>query len=239
MNVRLRKVGQHSIGVLISTDGDHLLRFQTVYGFKLGALAVTAVLGFASFGHAAFAQAGAAYRDATASTESRVADLLKRMTLEEKVAQLEGVYSLPFMAKAPGVFDGANIDTQQAEKVLGSGIRTYAFLGDFAGEAGTPQEAVQRRNLLQKWVLENTRLGIPVLFHGEALHGAVFRGATTFPEVVKLGSTWDPQLIREMFGVVAEESRAIGNAIVLAPSSILAAILGTDAMRRCIRRILT
>ncbi len=168
-------------------------------------------------GASAIAQSSPAYKDPSASTSSRIADLLKRMTIEEKVAQLEGASSLPSFVPVPGVFDGAQINATIAKSTLGNGIGTYAFVGDFAGEAGTPQEGARKRNLLQKWVLENTRLGIPVLFHGEALHGGVFRGATTFPEVVGLGSTWDPPLIHEMFDVVAKESRAFGNALVLAP----------------------
>lgn len=168
-------------------------------------------------GSLAFAQSPPTYRNPGMPTDSRIADLLQRMTIEEKVAQLEGASSLPSFVPVPGIFDGAQINSTIAKSTLGNGIGTYAFVGDFAGEAGTPQEGARKRNLLQKWVLENTRLGIPVLFHGEALHGGVFRGATTFPEVVGLGSTWDPPLIHEMFGVVAQESRAIGNAMVLAP----------------------
>lgn len=65
--------------------------------------------------------------------------------------------------------------------------------------------------------MKNTRLGIPIMFHGEALHGAVRKGATSFPQAIALGSTWDPDLLEKMFGVVAIETRAAGNALVLAP----------------------
>jgi beta-glucosidase len=66
-------------------------------------------------------------------------------------------------------------------------------------------------------VIKNTRLGIPVMFHGEALHGAVRPGATIFPEAVGLGATWDPGLLEKVFSVAGRESRAAGNAMVLAP----------------------
>ena len=60
-------------------------------------------------------------------------------------------------------------------------------------------------------------LAIPIMFHGEALHGALVKGATSFPEAVGLGSTWDPPLLEEMFSIVALEERALGNTLVLAP----------------------
>ena len=66
-------------------------------------------------------------------------------------------------------------------------------------------------------LLKNTRLGIPVMFHGEALHGAMVKGATSFPEAIGLGSTWDPALLEQMFSTVALEERALGNTLVLAP----------------------
>ncbi len=157
------------------------------------------------------------YKNPEAPVERRIADLLQRMTVEEKVAQLEGAASLPSFVPVPGILEGDGINAERAKAALGSGIGTYAFVGDFAGDSSSAQQTSHRRNLIQHWVIANTRLGIPVLFHGEALHGGVFRGATTFPEVVGLGSTWDPALIQRMFGVVAQESRAIGNALVLAP----------------------
>ena len=168
---------------------------------------------------AAIGQNTVIYKDAKAPIDSRVADLLNRMTVEEKVAQLEGASSLPAFIPAPGIFENGAVVPARAKAVLGAGMGTYAFVGDFAGDTKTATETAHRRNLVQHWVIENTRLGIPVLFHGEALHGGVFRGATTFPEVVGLGSTWDPALIQRMFGVVAQESRAIGNQMVLAPGT--------------------
>jgi beta-glucosidase len=106
-----------------------------------------------------------------------------------------------------------------AKKIAGNGLGTYAFLDEFTGTSspGGPRVAAQHRNVLQTWILKNTRLGIPILFHGEALHGAVTAGATSFPEAVGLGSTWDPELLERMFTTVGLEARAAGNALVLAP----------------------
>jgi beta-glucosidase len=104
-----------------------------------------------------------------------------------------------------------------AKQLFSNGIGTYAFIDDFLGGTATPHDGVLVRNLMQQWVIKNTRLGIPIMFHGEALHGAVRNGATSFPQAIALGSTWDPDLLREMFTAVGAEARASGNALVLAP----------------------
>jgi len=161
----------------------------------------------------------AGYRDASSPIDARVADLLGRMTLEEKVGQLEGFWVMD-TPERPGdrrfLVDGKVVQSKAA-KWLKSGIGTISFLSDFLGKSDAPQIMIARRNAVQQWLLENTRLGIPALFHGEALHGAMTSGATSFPQAIGLGSTWDPELIEEMFGVVAQESRSVGNALVLAP----------------------
>ncbi len=161
------------------------------------------------------------YKDPSARIPDRVRDLLGRMTTEEKVAQLEGGWDLPAIGtfKLPSIFDQNPLDDEKVRKVAGDGLGTYSFLGEFlaTGDPSTAKQGAQRRNLLQAWVLKNTRWGIPILFHGEALHGAVPWGGTSFPEAVGLGSTWDPELLEKMFTTVALESRAAGNALVLAP----------------------
>ncbi len=154
------------------------------------------------------------YKDEKAPVDARVKDLLGRMALEEKVAQLVSSMNVPGMV---GVLGPQGINAEAAKKTLGNGLGTMAFMGDFFGTAGTPRQAAIDRNHVQKWVLENTRLGIPILFHGEALHGAVNKGTTLFPAAIGLGSTWDPDLLVKLFTAAAAESRAIGNALVLAP----------------------
>ncbi len=160
------------------------------------------------------------YKDPNAAIPDRVRDLLARMTLEEKVAQLESqwVLSLLGSTKIPSIFEGDGLNEAKVRRFAANGLGTYAFGDEFNGAGpADPRFAARRRNLLQSWILKNTRLGIPILFHGEALHGAVLPGATTFPEAIGLGSTWDPELIETMFSTVALESRAAGNALVLAP----------------------
>jgi beta-glucosidase len=161
------------------------------------------------------------YKDTGAATTVRVRDLLGRMTVEEKVAQLESGWTLPSLSGMSGtsLFSKNGVNEAEAKKLAGSGLGTYAFLDEFTstGDARDPRMGAQRRNLLQAWVLKNTRLGIPIMFHGEALHGAVRPGATSFPEAVGLGSTWDPDLLQKVFTVAGRESRAAGNTMVLAP----------------------
>ena len=159
------------------------------------------------------------YQNPDAPVDARVRDLLSRMTLEEKVAQLESFTNKPVL---PGThletaIEGDHLNEVVLRKIFANGLGTYAFMDEFAGLSGDANSGAEHRNLLQQWVLKNTRLGIPILFHGEALHGAMVKGATSFPEAVGLGSTWDPALLEQMFSTVALEERALGNTLVLAP----------------------
>ncbi len=157
------------------------------------------------------------YKRAAAPVQDRVHDLLGRMTLEEKVAQLESEWTVPFGgASAAGLYKDGKVDEAIARRTLSNGIGTFVPIS-LSGKPETVVEGVAMRNAIQAWVVKNTRLGIPLFFHGEALHGAVVTGATSFPQANALGSTWDPDLLRQMFGVVAKEARAAGNAMVLAP----------------------
>ena len=72
-------------------------------------------------------------------------------------------------------------------------------------------------NAVQKWLVENTRLGIPAMFHEEALHGLVAPGGTHFPVPIGLASTWDPALVERVMSVAAREGRARGAQHVLSP----------------------
>lgn len=154
------------------------------------------------------------YKRADAPVAARVRDLMGRMTLEEKVAQLESMSE--FAPQAHTVLKAGRFNPDAAPKILHQGLGTFGYAEMFAVRRSTA-ETVARRNEMQAWVLENTRLGIPILFHGEALHGAVVPGATLFPQAIALGSTWDRALLKQMFGVAAKESRAAGNPLVLAP----------------------
>jgi len=176
-----------------------------------------------TLGLQAWSQEGnkAVYKDPNASIPDRVLDLLGKMTVEEKVAQLESGQALPEFAgiKLPSPFEGDHLNEAIVKRMAADGLGTFANLDEFIGTGGpaNPRAGAQKRNMLQTWVLKNTRLGIPIMFHGEALHGAVLPGATNYPAAVSLGSTWDPELLQKMFTQVALESRAAGNVLVLAP----------------------
>jgi beta-glucosidase len=160
------------------------------------------------------------YQNEKTPIPERVRDLLGRMTLEEKVLQLQSGVNMPALGPlaVDSLYNKDQLNEPMVKKTLGNGLGTYAFLDEFIGmSAGGPREEAARRNLLQAWVMKNTRLAIPIMFHGEALHGSAVKGATSFPQAVGLGSTWDPDLLKEMFTTVAMEARASGNVLVLAP----------------------
>jgi beta-glucosidase len=154
------------------------------------------------------------YRQATAPIDARVSDLLSRMTLEEKIAQLVAIWNRKRdIQDAQGRFDPA-----KAQAVIGAGIGQVARPSEIAGGGSRPaRDAALFVNAVQTWLLENTRLGIPAMFHEEALHGLVAPGGTHFPVPIGLASTWDPLLIERLMSVAALEARARGVHHVLSP----------------------
>jgi len=158
------------------------------------------------------------YRQAAAPVDARVADLLSRMTLEEKVAQLLGIWNRKReIQDAQGGFDPTN-----AKALIGFGIGEVARPSEVARPAGGPPVRRAREhavfvNAIQMWLLANTRLGIPAMFHEEALHGLTAPGGTHFPVPIGLASTWDPPLIERLMSVAALEARARGTQHVLSP----------------------
>jgi beta-glucosidase len=138
-----------------------------------------------------------------------VDDLLARMTLEEKVAQMLCIWN----AKRQITDAKGKFDPTQAPKWFRVGIGRIERPSDGHGA----RAQAEFTNAVQKWVKENTRLGIPVIFHDEALHGLQGSEATSFPQAIALASTWNPDLVERAFAAVAEEVRARGTQQVLAP----------------------
>ncbi|MFC1493923.1 glycoside hydrolase family 3 N-terminal domain-containing protein [Thermodesulfobacteriota bacterium] len=157
-----------------------------------------------------------AYKNPELPVEDRVADLLPRMTLEEKVAQLTSTMPmLGFSSDSETSFidrDG-NILPEGAKKFFKHGIGQISRPGMRRG----PGEMAEFTNTVQKWIIENTRLGIPVMFHEEALHGLATTKATSFPQAIALASTWNTELVNKVFTVAALETRSRGAQQVLSP----------------------
>src|SRR5579871_6388409 len=162
------------------------------------------------------AQGVPAYKNPKLPIEQRVADLLGRMTPEEKVAQLESVWENRGQHK-----DAKEMFTDEKGKFLPdqAAALIHNGLGEFSrpSENRGPRAMAEFTNTVQKWVLENTRLGIPVLFHDECLHGHVAPGGTSYPQAIALASSWDPGLLHEVFTATAAEARARGIQQCLAP----------------------
>jgi beta-glucosidase len=197
----------------------------------LGACAVVAaVAGISSVSHAKPASAvdRPLYKDPAQPVERRVEDLLSRMTLEEKAAQLQSVWEHKDRIQTP---DGT-FAPDKASAAFPNGIGQIArpsdrrgvivvangAAGAAAGSHGRDaRETADYINAAQHWAVERTRLGIPILMHEESLHGYVARGATSFPQAIGLASTWDPALLTRVFSVAAREMRARGANLALAP----------------------
>jgi beta-glucosidase len=166
---------------------------------------------------AAYAQQIAAYRNPNLPIEQRVADLLSRMTLEEKVAQLESAWENPQFHNDPTTMfidQQGNFLPDRAAVLLKDGIGEISR----PGEGGrSPRNMAEYTNTVQQWMKDHTRLGIPVLFHEECLHGHVALQATSYPQAIALASTWDPGLLQEVFAATAAEVRAAGAHRCLAP----------------------
>jgi beta-glucosidase len=167
------------------------------------------------------------YRDPSQPVDARVEDLLSRMTLEEKVAQMIGIWQ----NKAEIQDNEGNFSADAASENYPHGLGQISRPYDRQGvEAGTTaaganagarnrdgRETVDYINAAQRWAIEETRLGVPLLFHEESLHGYVAPNATSFPQSIALASTWDRDLIEDIFGVAAYEMRLRGVHTTLAP----------------------
>jgi len=143
--------------------------------------------------------------------EERVAALLKIMTLEEKAGQI-----VSFWLRDTSAFDAAgNFISSQDTALINRGIGSFSAW-KFRGEADNRWRA-RCINNFQKYLVEKTRLGIPAFIFNEALHGLMVPGATSFPQAIALGSTWDTTLVEQVFTVAALEGRARGTRQVLSP----------------------
>ena len=151
------------------------------------------------------------YKDPTLPIEQRVEDLLKRMTIEEKVYQMcalligegdeifqsSGNYSIDFIRKEFGTHGIGNVSCPTTDM-----------------EA---ERAVQTINEIQRVAVEETRLGIPVIVNDEALHGVKGNGATSYPQSIALSSSWNLELMGEIADAIGKETHSRGITQVLSP----------------------
>jgi len=157
------------------------------------------------------------YKNPNLAVEARVADLLGRMTLEEKARQLDMYFGCEDLldknknqtvdhhthAKPDAIFD-----PQFAEKSLGN-------LG--AGSIHDIYPRAKLSNCIQEWVIKSNRLGIPALFIEEGLHGYMDYDETVFPQSINLATTWNPELARRTGAAIAAQARANGVDMILGP----------------------
>ena len=155
------------------------------------------------------------YLNPAASIEKRVKDLLRRMTLEEKAAQMMCVWQQKAekLVDANGAFD---LQKAKANFRKGHGIGQVGRPSDAAGGRNARQTA-ELTNAIQKFFLENSRLGIPVIFHEECLHGHAAIDSTSFCQPIGLAATFDPEFVESLFTMTADEARVRGTHQALTP----------------------
>ena len=152
------------------------------------------------------------YKNPNLPVERRVEDLLSRMTLEEKFWQLFMVPGDLADGKEKyrhGIF-GLQMETKASSENASEQLMSY-------GASSTARMAAAKINATQRFFVEETRLGIPIVPFDEALHGLVRSGATSFPQSIALAATWNPVLISQVFQAVATETRTRGVRQILSP----------------------
>ena len=155
------------------------------------------------------------YKNPALSSARRVKDLLARMTLQEKAAQMICVWQ----QKAQKLVDAdGNFDEKKAK----TAFRDRCGLGQVgrpsdAGKGLNARQMATLTNAIQKFFLEHSRLGIPVVFHEECLHGHAAVDGTSFPQPIALGATFDPELVERLFAMTAAEAGLRGTHQALTP----------------------
>ena len=142
-----------------------------------------------------------AYRDPGLSVGERVESLLEIMTLEEKVAQLGSAWVFQLIQ------DG-RLSDEKARDLLGDGLGHVTRISGASDL--TPRDAARLANEIQRYLLEETRLGIPAIVHEEICSGLMAKDAMVYPQAIGVAATWDPDLARQMADETRRQMRAMG-----------------------------
>lgn len=165
------------------------------------------------------------YKNQKLSIEKRVKDLLSRMTLEEKAAQM--IAADRDIKSLISISENGEIIFDDIIGAFPNGLGQVTRLSEVKGGKSqtsqgndkplTPYENAKLSNQLQKYFIENTRLGIPVIFHEECLHGLVASQATSFPHPIAMAGTFNPELVKKVYTMIAKETRLRGGHQALTP----------------------
>ena len=158
------------------------------------------------------------YKDPQLPIAERVSDLLGRMTLPEKIAQMYSYWLIlspdgNHRVRTDAFAQSATTDDLKEKLKVGVGQITRPL----GTHPVSPKEGVRALNVLQKFLVNETRLGIPAISHEECLVGLMVKGATLFPSALNYGSTWNPELIEAVGQQIREEAKQIGCHQGLAP----------------------
>jgi beta-glucosidase len=203
----------------------HVIGRRNILRIFASATALAGVSALAPFAASA-ATGRSLYRDAKLPVELRVKDLLSQMTLEEKVGQIIALWAtkseimdsdLSFNpAKASVAYPNSfGQITRPSDRRGGQSVPAAA--GGTVARWREPANTVQFINDVQRWATTKTRLGIPVLFHEEALHGYMAPHATMFPQAIALAGTFDADLMERVSSVIGREVRVHGSHLALSP----------------------
>jgi len=133
--------------------------------------------------------------------QKRVEELLSKMTLEEKIAQLGSIPS-------GKLIENGKFSREKAKELLKNGIGQITRVAGYAERE--PEESIELINEIQKFLKEETRLSIPAIIHEECLSGLMTKGATTFPQAIGMASTFEPDDIQKMTSIIRKEMKALG-----------------------------
>jgi len=148
------------------------------------------------------------YLDKNQPVDKRVRNLLSVMSVEEKIAQLGSAWIYE-------ILEGKDFSEKKAFNLMKNGIGQITRLGGASNF--NPGESAKTANMIQKYLIKNTRLGIPAIIHEESCSGYMAKGATCFPQIIGAASTWEPELLERMGMVIREQMKAVGARQALAP----------------------